>query len=431
MRRYIWTAVALLVVLALPFAVAPRLTERVWEHVVHDRGDELRIGTSLAGSDYHQIGAVLAELLAPGLTIVPVETQGSLENLERLRAGDLDFALVQGWLEVDPGAVRTLAAIADERVQVVVPEGSDIERMADLAGGRLLVAAGGSASRRLAENLTRAYRFDPPVVLVEGRPPFAADLAAGRADAAFFVARLGAPPLERLLAGGRHRLIPIRSARALSQVHVDVMLSEIPSGVYGANRSVPSESLPTIAVRTNLIAHAETEGVAVRAVLEAIFSTSFARLAGIPRVTEEAGLRLADPPIHEAAIDFYRRDEPVSSDEFEIAAFFLALAISAIGLYRYIADRRHAALVERRRKRIRPYFEALVACDEELHDAEGEEAIAILDRMRRLHREAEQRWLSGELDTEDMENFYVRYSTFTQNAYNQLRVAQGRGEAAT
>ena len=58
--------------------------------------------------------------------------------------------------------------------------------------------------------------------------------------------------------------------------------------------------------------------------------------------------------------------------------------------------------------------------DSQLSRAEANEIPAILDEMTRIERNAEQDWLAGRINTEDMENFYERTGAKIRNVYIRM-----------
>lgn len=181
-----------------------------------------RIGTGTSSGTYFMVGGLIAGAISnppgsrpcesggscgvPGLIGVAQATSGGIENLELLRAGALEAALVQANLASSayrgtdifrgkpPFAdLRAVATLYTETVQIVVRADGPIGRIADLRGRRISVGEKGSAftvdAAMILGGLGVGEKSYTPVYL---RPGVSVDeLVAGRIDALFVVG--GAP----------------------------------------------------------------------------------------------------------------------------------------------------------------------------------------------------------------------------------------------
>src|SRR5215468_4417069 len=90
--------IAAIAIAALALSTAARSAPENWP-------ERLTIGTASPGGTYHQYGEGLARLLTRklGLPVAARETEGPVENLKLIEAGELDLAFVtlgiaqQGW----------------------------------------------------------------------------------------------------------------------------------------------------------------------------------------------------------------------------------------------------------------------------------------------------------------------------------------------
>src|SRR3989339_480458 len=87
--------------------------------------EELRIATGPTDGVYHILGLAMKRALAKeGVTLTLIPTNGSAENLTRLRAGTADLALMQhdvlAETALDSAAPIVLLALAEEPLQIVV-----------------------------------------------------------------------------------------------------------------------------------------------------------------------------------------------------------------------------------------------------------------------------------------------------------------------
>ena len=246
-------------------------------------GQDARIATGAATGAYHRIGQALADSLAGrgGMELEVVETQGSLDNLRRLRQREADFALMQGALQADSTGLTALANIDYEYVHVIVLNDSPLESFRDLAGKRLLIGPEGSGNSSLGRFILDFYAFEPPVeAALEGWESLDDRLRAGAVDAALMVFSLHAPFMETLLASGEFRILPIIEFQAAARYIPGVEAGHIPPYTYGPDRRIPDPAegpLPTLAVHTLLIAREDTSARMIQSVLEALYGTSVIR----------------------------------------------------------------------------------------------------------------------------------------------------------
>lgn len=301
-----------------------------------DRTGTYTMGTSTQEQAYRDLGKALQTELKrrDRMQLTAIETNGSLDNLKLLHSGELDFALVQGGFEFDDTGLQMVAAVDREYLHIVVPSSSEIQDLADLAGKRVAAGIGGSGSGKLATLIVAASSFDPPVELIPTTRESVADqLSGGEVDAAMFVADMRRE-LKPVLASGEFHLVGVKATEALAQLLFDVDAAEIPAGIYGSNLSVPPEPLPTLSVQTNLVVREDVPDNVIEQLIEALYDFRVRRDAWLPELTEETGRHEADLPLHQAAVEYYSRNDPLTSDEFEIAAFFLAAIVALVSVIR-------------------------------------------------------------------------------------------------
>lgn len=188
-------------------------------------GGELRyfrIGTGTSSGTYFLVGGLIAGAISnppgsrpcesggscgvPGLIGVAQATSGGLENLELLRAGAIEAALVQAnlaswaWSATTtfkgkpPFAdLRAVATLYTEAVQIVVRADGPIRRISDLKGRTISIGEKGSAFAIDAAMILGGLGVaEKSFTAVHLRPGASVDeLIAGRIDALFVVG--GAP----------------------------------------------------------------------------------------------------------------------------------------------------------------------------------------------------------------------------------------------
>lgn len=352
-------------------------------------------------------------------------TDGSLENIKLLQAGKADFAFIQGGLQCDMEGLRAIASLDREYVHMIVRADSGIARFEDIAGRRVTFGPAGSGSSALGSQVAEFYRLSPPPIVVQIAPAdIAQALDTGKLDAAFTVYGLFAPVVEQILSQEAHRLMPFPEASAVARYIPGVSADTIPAGAYGPTRNQPSPSstpFMTLGVNTLLVARNDASPSAVKDLLHTIYSVDFRKAARLGGLTEERGSDVVDLPLHDAAYAYYHRNDPLTSDRFEIASFFLA-GIVVIGSTLHFVVRAYTSRkLKSRRQHIIPYFEELLALAREVENTNDIDRLtALIRKMMETQHRAEEEWLKGRLDTEHVENFFAIYSIRSRNAFSKI-----------
>jgi hypothetical protein len=144
-----------------------------------------RIGTGSAGGTYYPIGGVIANAIScppgapcreagatagvPGMVAVAQATQGSVQNVNLIQAGNAESAFSQsdvahwaftgtGLFEGRPKAdrLRFLAHLFPEHIHAVVRRDSQVQRLQDLRGRRIAIGLQASGARIGSELILEA-----------------------------------------------------------------------------------------------------------------------------------------------------------------------------------------------------------------------------------------------------------------------------------
>ena len=256
---------------------------------------EVTVATGPPDGRYREFGKALkAELLRrnPGMTVTLKETEGSLENLQLLQSGAVDFALYQtdseSILKSGPTAKHDEIAFVSnaysEVVHFIVRNDSGINGPSDLRGRNVAIGqpkSGDYATSRvllehfgLKEKDIEVCRFDY-LDIEKG-------LQDGSLDAAFITAGIRAPVLERLLAERQCRLLEIPHADVLAVRRLAVSPHVIPAGLYRSHApTVPQQDIPTITLRAQLLTRSDTPDGLVREVTDIVLSKRFEKHQGL------------------------------------------------------------------------------------------------------------------------------------------------------
>jgi uncharacterized protein len=210
----------------------------------------LSIGTGGTGGVYYPLGGALASRLSlrdPSRQYTAEVTGGSVENVNRIREGQIDFAFVLSNTAfeayfggpdypVPVADLRVIAPLYPNVTHILVRGGSNIQSLADLRGTRLSVGAAGSGTEQHSRHLLEVVGLTYADVQVRylSFNESAAALADGAIDAAIISVGYPAAAVLEATTTGNVRLIgmtPEEMAR-LRELYPYYTAGEIPAGLY-------------------------------------------------------------------------------------------------------------------------------------------------------------------------------------------------------
>jgi uncharacterized protein len=277
----------------------------------------IRVAAGEPGGLYLAFAELLAERIRvrfPDIGIEVVPTQGSVDNLARLRAGDVDMGLALADVaEQDrAGAVETAphaaARVYENYLQVVVRESAGVQQLSDLRGQRVSIGAAGSGAAVTSQVLLDTAGLTSHVQAVRlGLRDGLARLSDGGVDALVWSGGVPTPAIAELDA-----TLPLRMLDLGDRAEPMAEGSDYP---YVARR-VPTVSyvpagLRSIGVPDLLMCRAGTPPDVVAAVVE-VLATEAPRLVppyvrGLQYLDPPAMIQTGRVPLHSGAVDAYRR----------------------------------------------------------------------------------------------------------------------------
>jgi uncharacterized protein len=320
-----------------------------------------RIGTAATTGTYFQIGGVLASAISKppgtrdcehggscgvaGLVAVAQATQGSIENLLAIGAGQLDSGFAQsdiahwayaGDSPASPPRCRTaqadaqahgaglqllksrgampslrfIAALFPEDVHIVVRAESGIHTIKDLKGKRIGMGEAGSgtlADARLVLEAAGISECDVTSRFLR-LAPAAEALAAGEIDAFFIVAGPPVPAVAEIASLVPVRLVPIDAAalKRLMGRPPFYRADTIAGGTYPGI----DEPVPTVSVTALWMVGAEAKDDLIYSITRSLWQDTtrrlldFAHAAG-RRIRLATALADANVPLHPGAARYY------------------------------------------------------------------------------------------------------------------------------
>ncbi|SHF31744.1 hypothetical protein SAMN05444320_103197 [Streptoalloteichus hindustanus] len=275
--------------------------------------EELVLSTGPQGAVFREIGAALAAALAdhlPRTRVVARESSASVENLNRLAAGEAQLGLASlDAVMTEPGrrppGLSAVGRLYDSFLHLVVPAGSGVRALADLAGRRVGVGLAQSGTAFTVRRLLplTGLRFQEARL---SQADAANALAAGDLDGFLTLTGIPTPAISQLAARVPVRLVPLaEEAVALANAHPGPYVpATIPATTYP---EVPP--CPTVAVPNLLLARDDLPAPVVETVTDTVFTDASRIAAGHPearRINVRTGIATGPVPLHAGAAAWFR-----------------------------------------------------------------------------------------------------------------------------
>lgn len=282
------------------------------------------LATGPAQSAYETFGRRYAESLAKeGITVELLPTEGSSDNLERLRRGEADLGFVQGGTgaitETDTEDLASLGSLFVEPLWVFYREerarklrrSGTLETLSDLRGWRVNVGTPGSGVPRLFETLLEVNRMAPQdlrLSRLEQTPATVAFLD-GEIDALVFASAPESLMVQMLLQTPGVKLMDFSQNEAYSRRFAYLTPVVMPQGMVDLSANIPPRRVRLVASTTSLLARADTHP----AVLQ-LFAQTATRLHGsaswFSRAREYPSLEHSEVPVADEAQRAIRGGQP-------------------------------------------------------------------------------------------------------------------------
>ncbi|MDT0305611.1 TAXI family TRAP transporter solute-binding subunit [Streptomyces sp. DSM 44917] len=242
--------------LGLLVALAVLAGALLWRPLVEGErapSGSVAMSTGVSSGVYARYGQLLRGQLAedaPGLEMSLLSSAGSVQNIERLVAGDADFAIAsadalaahQARDPVGTARLRACARLYDDYLQLVVPADSPVRSTADLEGLRVGVGQEQSGVIRAARELLAAAGLDMDGdvrAVREGIDNMPRMLEAGRLDAFFWSGGLPTSAVTRLAMRKDIRLVPLDDL-------LPALAERGPEAGYYRAAAIPPDAYPDI-----------------------------------------------------------------------------------------------------------------------------------------------------------------------------------------
>ena len=278
----------------------------------------VRLAAGDPGGLYLAFAEVLAQQLRTRYLNVAVDvlpTEGTVENLARLRSAEVDMGLAladvaerdraTGPAQTAPQAV---ARVYENYLQVIVRDSAPVQRLADLEGLRVSIGPGGSGGAMTSEVLFEAAGFPARMNFLRYRlSDGLAGLADGSLDALVWSGGVPTPAITKLAASTPLRMLDIGELAApMSRLAgYPYVVRRVPTGDY-----VPP-GIRSLGVPDLLLCRQQTSADLVAAVVN-VLATDAPQLVppyvrGLQYLDAPSMIQTGLIPLHPGAVGAYRR----------------------------------------------------------------------------------------------------------------------------
>ena len=262
MNRLVVFAVLAALAGAVAFATSPDAqTRRV-----------VTIASGAVDGVYYPIAGALSRITSDDKALnirATVESSGgSVANIQRIRSGEVDFALLQNdiayyafngitldsFVGKPVKSMGGVFSVYPEPVHIVVTHESGVKSVRDLKGKRVALGTVGSATEQNGLQILAAHGIAEGDLRAAVRGSFSAtadQLKAGVLDAAFFSIALGAPVIADTLASGKVALVGVApsASEALLRKYPFYTIGAIPANTYkGQDREIATPAVMAMLV---------------------------------------------------------------------------------------------------------------------------------------------------------------------------------------
>ena len=283
------------------------------------------VGTGALNGVYYPVGGAICAIVnehlrATGVRCSPETTPGSGYNLDALRSGELELAIVQSDVAFDAYSgkgsfsdnpfreLRSVLVLHPELVTIVGRAG--LQKISDLMGKRINAGTEGSGSRRTWETLQHALGWtdaEAPQIIDMPAEAVGAGICSGAIDAGVIVAGHPSDQARDLLTRCAVDLVSVEgpAVDALVAGAPYLKKAEIPGGLYGLVTNTPSFGVSAV-----LMTRAETDDRTVAAFARALVTQVEALKAKNPALANLSVQQMISgslpAPLHPAALQVYR-----------------------------------------------------------------------------------------------------------------------------
>lgn len=272
-------------------------------------------GGNILSNRHYLAKALQEEIVQNGVALELKPTSGSQEAIELVSQGKLDFAFIQGGLDLTYPNIVHVATVAPELVHFLVR--SEIKDMAGLRGKRINLGSKKGGTRIIAKEVLAFSGLDEGVDYVESN--IATDVLLSMQvdrlpDAIVITSFAPADIADYMVKKRGYSLLEIPFPSSLALRSDWVADSKILAYMYSVEPAIPAHDIKTVGVNLHLIANKDVDVHAVFKVLETLFGADLEVRLKI-KIDENNILTSASFPLSEGTKKYLDRNNPLFSNE--------------------------------------------------------------------------------------------------------------------
>lgn len=289
----------LLLVLSMPLLLAGAL---FGGRMLHNRlPSNPKIAGGPAGDVYAHVAGELAGRLHRSVDrpVNALTTEGSIDNLERLLAGEVDLAILQA-SAVRGEQVSVIAPLYYEALHIIARRDGTIDQFPEIVGHRVAIGGKGSGSQLAAHMLFDSLGLsegDIEIVYL----PFQQAQSDNTIPVSIACVARGSKIIAAALGSKNFYLLPLSDALNVSLDHPTLRPLQILASDYPA-ADLPAAGVSTVGTTAFLAARRNSPSSLVTAALEALYENEIE----VPRmITRQQAAEWQGLALHPAAREFY------------------------------------------------------------------------------------------------------------------------------
>lgn len=237
--------------------------------------DHIVIATGEPEGGYYGFAQQYKQYLAKeGITLEIVKTRGSVDNIKRLRAGEVDIAFVQGGTAPQDSQsleLESLASLYYEPLWLFHRSGLQLDRIGDLPGLEVATGAQASGTHSLVSRLLEDNRINHDNIswVTLNGSASVQKLLQQQIDAAFFVSSASSGMIQQLLHSERVELASFERASAYARRHHFLKELTLPEGAEDLEKNIPDREIQLLATTAALVARSDLHPAIIGLILQA------------------------------------------------------------------------------------------------------------------------------------------------------------------
>ncbi len=265
----------------------------------------LTFSAGQAGGAYHAYAERYRDYLKPyGIDVQILKSAGSIENIERLKAGHADVAFVQSGIAKPADSLQSLGSMYYEPLWVFLRADMPIQFLRDLKGKRIAIGLPGSGTRALGMQLLRQNGIEESnTTLLPLAPRDAANalietqMGKVQVDAAFMVSAASGSAVQALQQHANVKLMPIVRSNAYTRRMQTLSTVLLPQGALNLAHNIPTSDTSLLASTATLMInpdlHPALQALMLQAAAEIHAGGSLFANAGVFPSARHAGIVLS------------------------------------------------------------------------------------------------------------------------------------------